>query len=354
MHRARFVNVIGILCALMILFASSFGVVPAKAADNKPAVSKISSLLSLRIKIKTRYLAQAGSLSGGQVALSGADIQATGELTNLNREEVFIRFAQRPTAAQISELSTLGVTTYPDSWIPPVGNHTTGFILADMPVEMLDALSAKDYVVNLDTAEAVAYPQNNLARATMGVDSVWSGGDTGVGVTVAVLDSGIDTTNPDFPALNTSNSKDYSNYPTLDDTITNTVSGHGSHVTGSVLGRGINSATYKGVAPGANLVFLKIGNDSIGSASSAAVVGALRAAVDAYHAKIINMSYGGWSDAHDGSDPQSQAVDYAVSQGATVFMSAGNNADRGWHYSGTVAANSTTAFIQVNMTGGER
>jgi subtilisin family serine protease len=271
----------------------------------------------------------------------------------MNREKVFLYFTQKPTATQISELADQGVTAYPDSWIPPVGNHPTGFMLANMPVDKLDMLAAKNYIVQMDTAEEMAYPQNDAARSAMGVGSVWTGGDTGAGVTVAVLDSGIDTSNPDFPTLNTSNSKDYSNYPTTpDDTITNTVTGHGTHVTGSVLGRGVNSATYKGVAPGANLVFLKIGNDTTGSASSAAIVAAIQAAVNIYHVNIITMSYGGWSTYHDGSDEECQAVDYAVSQGATVFISAGNNGSLGWHYSGTIAANSTTADIPITVASG--
>jgi len=347
------IAIILILLATGLPFSGSLSVtIPVVSADNSASISKISSLLSLRIKMKTGYLAQAGNMPQGQIALPGTDIQASGDLTQLNHEKVFLHFTQQPTAENLSELAALGVTTYPDSWIPPVGNHPTGFMLADMPVDKLDVLAAKDYIVNLDTAEEMAYPQNDVARTTMGVNSVWSGGDTGAGVTVAVLDSGIDTSNPDFPPLNTSNSKDYSNYPTLDDTITNTVTGHGTHVTGSVLGRGVNSATYKGVAPGANLVFLKIGGDSTSSASSAAIVGAIRAAVDIYHADIITMSYGGWSEKHDGSDEQSQAVDYAVSQGTTVFISAGNNGALGWHYSGTVAPNSTTGFIRLNLTGG--
>ena len=116
---------------------------------------------------------------------------------------------------------------------------------------------------------------------------------------------------------------DYSNYPNKDNTIANTVTGHGTHITGSILGRGVHSATYKGVAPGANLVFIKIARDTDGSATSDAMTYAIRDAVDVYHAKIINVSYGEWSEYHDGTDQVCQAVDYATSQGATVFVAAG-------------------------------
>ena len=223
--------------------------------------------------------------------------------------------------------------------------------MAEMPLNQLEPVAKKNYLVRMDTAEKEFKPTNNLARAAVGVDSVWAGENTGAGVTVAVLDSGIDTSNLDLPALNSSNSKDYSNFNgtpgSLDDTLNNTFTGHGTHVAGSVLGRGVNSSTYTGIAPGADLVFLKIGNDYSGSATTQAIVGAITAAVDIYQADIITMSYGGWSAFHDGTDAECQAVDYAVNQGTTVFIAAGNEADEGWHYSGTVAANSTSAKIPI-------
>ncbi|HEX7474929.1 MAG TPA: S8 family serine peptidase, partial [Dehalococcoidales bacterium] len=350
-------RILGLAGALALLITGSYSGWPAQA-DNygnpgvsvSPAVSKVSSSLSLHIKLKTQALAYPDNAPMGLPGLN----PSSADPAFLNYEKVFIYLNQPPTSSQLDDLNSEGVTAYPDSWIPPVGNHPTGFILADMPIDQLDSLSNKDYVVQMDTAEQEAQPQNDLARAAMGVDSVWSGGDTGVGVTVAVLDSGIDSSNSDFPPLNSTNAKDYSYYPTLDDTIINTVSGHGTHVTGSLLGRGVNSPThqYTGVAPGANLVFLKVGDDNTGAASSSAIIYALKAAVDTYHAKIINLSYGQLSEYHDGSDAICQAVDYATSQGASVFVASGNNADKGWHYSGTAGANSLSGDIPLTIASG--
>ena len=281
-------------------------------------------------------------------------MQARGmRIEDLGRQRIFIHLAQEPTAKQLNELEAMGVTPYPDSWIPPVGEFPTGFIVADMPVDKLDELAGKDYVVQLDTAEQLLEPQNDLAAIKINADDVWNSGYDGTGVRIAVLDSGLDTTHPDIPAPVAS--KDYSNWPVLDNTIANTVSGHGTHVTGSALGRGTQSAgathQYKGMAPGADLIFLKIGSDATGSASLDAMTNAIKAAVDTYDADIITMSYGGWDDYHDGTRETSQAVDYAFGKGAVVFISAGNEANDGEHYSGTVNANSTTGFIRVNVTG---
>jgi subtilisin family serine protease len=305
-----------------------------EAADLKTQGSKISSFLAFRLEMKKQMKQSEESRD----EMPSADIQSLGEMTRLGNEKVFLYFAKPPTTKQVNELGALGVEVYPDSWIPPVGDFSNGFVLADIPIENIDSVAARNYIHRIDSAEQLSEPQNDQARSVMNVASAWASGYNGTGVTVAVLDSGIDSSNPDFPTLNTSNSKDYSNYPVLDDSITNTATGHGTHVTGSVLGRGVNSATYKGVAPGANLVFLKIGNDSNGGASSEAIVYAIEDAVDIYHADIITISYGGSSTYHDGTDAKCQAVDYAVSQGAAVFIAAGNNGARGWHYSGIVSA----------------
>ncbi len=175
---------------------------------------------------------------------------------------------------------------------------------------------------------------------------------------VAVLDSGLDTEplNPDLPSIIIK--KDYSAYPTLDDDVENKVTGHGTHVTGSVLGRGLLSngndgnggSSYKGLAPSADLVFLKIGNDNNGGARTIAIVNAMDAAVNIYNVDIISMSYGGWDPYHDGSSTKDQKVDCCYSEGVPVFLAAGNDGSSARHFSGIVEGNSLTDFIQVNVT----
>jgi len=177
---------------------------------------------------------------------------------------------------------------------------------------------------------------------------VWSSGYDGSGIAIAVLDSGLDLSHPDIPTP--AAAKDYSDWPYLDDTIANKVTGHGTHVTGIALGRGTLSAgQYQGIAPGSDLVFLKIGNDRSAGASTAAVVNAIKAAVDIYEADIITMSYGGWDLYRDGTSQEAQAADYAFSQGAAVFFSAGNEAAKAKHYSGTLPAGGETDYIPVTV-----
>ena len=335
----RSIAVAVILLVLIVSFP------PPAASQPLPVGSKVTASLEVQVRDKTTYLQEAGRPEG---VISPALKKMTP--AEAATQKVFLHLAQRPTANQLDDLRSLGVTAYPDSWIPPVGAHPTGFIYAEMPVSRLPDVAARDYLVTLSNAEIRTRSRNDVARQATGVNSVWDLGYYGAGVTVAVLDSGIDLTHPDLPIPVAT--KDYSNFPILGDTIVSPVSGHGTHVTGTVLGRGTQSAgLYRGVAPQANLVFLKIGNNIDANSTFAADVGAIKAAVDVYGAKVVTMSYGDNTDHQDGTDVDSQAVDYAVSRGATFFASAGNSAADAHHYSGSVPANGSTGFIEIHNTG---
>jgi len=210
----------------------------------------------------------------------------------------------------------------------------------------------------MDTAEYENFPHNNYGVISINADDVWTAGYDGTGVKVGVLDSGIDTyyDGSEFPS--SFERMDYSAYPTTDPGVENTVTGHGTHVAGTVLARGTNSigrsdegngsTPFKGSAPDANLTFLKIGSDATGSASSTAMIGAMDAAVNIYNVDVLSMSYGGWYTYHDGSSTTEQKVDWVYAQGVPFFLSAGNSADDDHHYSGTVAAGSETGYIAIN------
>jgi len=347
----RIAKILGLSLILTILILGSLSQAPTSAQNPQPS-SKISSLLLIQVETKQRLAndelpAEMASILG----LSQNSQQPPKALTGLSTQRIFIYLAEPLGQPQIEELEALGLSLYLDSWIPPTGSHPQGFIIADMPIDKLNELTEKDYVIRLDSTQRLAQPQNDLVAIATNADDAWSLGYDGTGVRIAVLDSGLDINHPDIPTPIAS--KDYSNYPDyLDDTIANTVTGHGTHVVGSALGRGTQSAgQYQGIAPGADLIFLKIGNDTDSHASTAAIVGALHAAVDIYGADIITMSYGGWDTYHDGTSQEAQAVDYAFSQGAVVFTSAGNKASNDEHYSDTIAATSTTDLIQVNVSG---
>jgi len=116
-------------------------------------LSKASALLLLQIGLREQQLADPTPERLEQMKAMGMRTE------NLEVQRIFIHLAQEPTAGQLDELIAMSITPYPDSWIPSAGGHPTGFMVADMPIDKLDVLAGKDYVVKLDTAEQVLEPQ---------------------------------------------------------------------------------------------------------------------------------------------------------------------------------------------------
>ncbi len=114
---------------------------------------KASALLLLQIDLREKQLATPTPERLEQMKAMGMRTE------NLSMQRIFIHLAQELTAWQIDELEAMGITPYPDSWIPVAGGHAAGFIVADMPIDKLDELAGKDYVMRLDTAEQVLEPQ---------------------------------------------------------------------------------------------------------------------------------------------------------------------------------------------------
>jgi serine protease AprX len=146
-------------------------------------------------------------------------------------------------------------------------------------------------------------------------------GDTGQGVTVAVLDTGIDNL-PDFAGrllggvdlTNTNN-------PYQDDY------GHGTFVAGLIAGNGASSnGQYSGEAPGADLVSIKVAGAD-GTTHLGTVISGLQWAVDhrsSYGIKVLNISLGFPPGKSTVNNPLDQAVEATWNAGIAVVTSAGN------------------------------
>ena len=338
-----------ILCLIILFFAVNFF-----PQDIKLRKAKINSVLSGSFSNKIfsgmYYKRIEEKLLSSNKALEGNNLKIIS----------ILYFSDYPSEIQKQELKDKGVVLYESSWTPPMINHPFGYFLAVVPISSIESVLSKSFVNKIDDGEMLSYPLNNQAAKSIKADSTWARGWTGTGVKVAILDSGLDSSSSNIDLPISYSKKDYSNYPTSIDTIVaNTVTGHGTHVTGSVLGRGILSSantgngggSYKGMSYNAELVFLKIGGDATGSATNAAEIAAMHAAVDTFNAKVLSMSYGGWQTYHDGSSSIEQAIDWVVSKGVPCFLAAGNDGESSRHYSGTVGAADSTAFIQINVAG---
>jgi serine protease AprX len=154
-----------------------------------------------------------------------------------------------------------------------------------------------------------------------GADQLASQGDTGQGVTVAVVDTGIDNL-PDFSGrliggvdLTGGNNPFQDSY------------GHGTFVAGLIAGNGASSnGQYSGEAPGARLVSIKVAGLS-GVTHLSTLITGLQWAVDhqaLYGIRVLNLSLGYQSSQSTVTNPLDQAVQALWTAGITVVTSAGN------------------------------
>ncbi|WP_255545296.1 S8 family serine peptidase, partial [Micromonospora parastrephiae] len=119
----------------------------------------------------------------------------------------------------------------------------------------------------------------------IGAPAAWAAGRDGKGVTVAVLDTGVDATHPDL-AGRIAEAQDFSGSGSARDGH-----GHGTHVAATIAGSGAASAGLrKGVAPGARLLVGKVLDDG-GSGSSSAIIAGMEWAAHS-GAKVVSMSLG--------------------------------------------------------------
>ena len=206
--------------------------------------------------------------------------------TSENFIEVIIYSNELPDNRELAEYNSKGALLDLNTWIPPLENHPLGFFYAKIPITNFIEVLSLSSVKRIDTAEELSFPQNNQAVRKIKADSVWESGFLGNGIKIAVIDSGLDTNFIGTELPISIQKKDYSNYPLLDDDIENRVTGHGTHVTGSVLAKGILSENniangegpYRGAAPNSDLIFLKIGNDVNGGGKKGAIIEELKTA----------------------------------------------------------------------------
>lgn len=147
-------------------------------------------------------------------------------------------------------------------------------------------------------------------------------------IVVAVIDTGIDPNHVDLDGGKIIGWKDFATgQPTPYDEVQG-CGGHGTHVSSIAAGEGQGDSAYKGVAPGAALVGVKVlkkqGNSCSGSTSN--VNAGVQWVIDnkgTYGIEIFNMSLG-ISGCFDGTDSTSQIVNAAVDAGLVGVVAAGN------------------------------
>lgn len=146
----------------------------------------------------------------------------------------------------------------------------------------------------------------------------------GAGVTVAVLDSGVQASNPDLQGVVEPGADmlgDSGNGET--DYASN--GGHGTEVATLIAGQGIDNGPV-GIAPQAKILPVHVTSPSGGSSVNAGTAedNGIKYAVD-HGAQVINMSNGSTAPSATSCDPGLQsAVNYALAHNVILFASAGD------------------------------
>jgi subtilisin family serine protease len=147
----------------------------------------------------------------------------------------------------------------------------------------------------------------------IGASTAW---DTtqGAGVTIAILDTGVDGSHPDLANRMVAGWNFYDNNSNTADTL-----GHGTAVAGAAAATANNSIGVAGVAGQARIMPLRI-SDPSGFAYASTVAKALTYAAD-NGARVANISFDGMA----GNATVQSAAQYMKSKGGLVVVAAGNH-----------------------------
>ncbi len=282
---------------------------------------------------------------------------------------------KRAVQAEQSGFMSRAAQIAPDAKLLADTQTVLNAVFLEVDAGQLEALAADPGVLRisrvidyeLDLSETVPY---------IGASAVQADGYDGSGVSVAVLDSGVDYThaalggsgNPADYAANDPTIIEPGTFPTAkvvggydfvgsvwpngpelpdpDPIDDGPQAGHGTHVADIIGGAG-------GVAPGADIYAVKVCSSVSSSCSGIALINGMDFAVDpngdgdpADAVDIINMSLGStYGQAFD--DDLSQAVENAAALGVLTVASAGNSADKPF-VTGTPSA--TAAALSVAQT----
>ncbi|MFJ8965569.1 S8 family peptidase [Lentzea sp. NPDC102401] len=199
-------------------------------------------------------------------------------------------------------------------------------LAADPSVEYVE----RDQVVSTQATQVnpPSWGLDRIDQRNLPLDQRYTYNSTGSGVNAYIVDTGVRITHRDFGG------RARNGYDFVDnDAVAQDGNGHGTHVAGTVAG------TLHGVAKQANIIAVRVLNNS-GSGTIAGVVAGVNW-VASNHVKpaVANMSLGGGANTS-----LDNAVSGAITRGVTFAVAAGN--------SNTNAANTSPARVAAALTVG--
>ena len=252
-------------------------------------------------------------------------------------EPLLINYDHFPTDEDANVLKSMGVEiVYKCKYIPVI---QTG----EVPKQMLNEIMEIPCITFIDPVPVIKPFLDISAPAVKARESeeyspytAWELGFTGQGVTIAVLDTGVDDGHPsltdkfiagaDFVGATGRVTTKDGTYNPDDDT------GHGTAIAGIAMGTGGNDEIYKGIAPEARLIDVRV---SLGRGGN--LLSAFEWCIDNRDTDwnnngeddydgidIVSISLGG-DESSDGTEPVCQLLNQMVDMGIVVVAAAGNN-----------------------------
>ncbi len=310
----------GTLVVVAVLIAAAFPL----AAHDGTRPSHVDHLAPAAVRVAPAVLAAAAAAAPAPTEAGAPDDPPPAPAPALD----LVLSLERPAGPQLRrELERLGTWSWAFRRIPVAAVR--------LPADRLDELPALDGVVAVSLNETLPYQLQESARL-LDAPRAWNDlGVTGEGVTVAVIDTGVDFTHPDLaPALQANVKLVGIGGPLPAVAVeagpnSDTSTGHGTHVAGDVAGRGIASGgAYRGLAPGAGLVGLGAGDGL--TLSLFTVVEAYEWVLEhreQYGIRVVNNSFGAPFTPFDASNPVNLATRAAVDAGLVVVFANGNDGD---------------------------
>ncbi|NDJ35682.1 MAG: S8 family serine peptidase, partial [Chloroflexi bacterium] len=222
-------------------------------------------------------------------AAGGNRQEITDQLTIHDSTDVIVVLEHTSTAAPGTPTARAGIDATQDAFLARVPGVAVSHRLESLPMLVMTLTSEQD-LLTLERERSVRHivpvreMELMLAQSVplINADDVHANGYTGLGTTVAVLDSGIDTNHPDFPTGTILDEKCFDvtfspNCPSSSDggltgDSAEDYESHGTWVSGVITSDG-NVASV-GVAPDAQIVAIRLGsNDGDGFYSSDTLAG---------------------------------------------------------------------------------
>jgi thermitase len=242
----------------------------------------------------------------------------TAPVSDFSQEQILVKFKSNVSLPEVAEVHRqLGGQvkgTIPDIGVQvvavPKGQATAKVRAYSANAKV--AYAEPDFVVQaLDTPNDPGFV-NQWGMVRVQAPQAWDVTTGSPSITIAILDTGVDTNHPDLASKIVKNIN-FSGSPTADD-----VYGHGTHVAGIAAAITNNGIGVAGLGYTSTIMNVKVlGDNGVGYWSW--VAQGIVWAAD-HGAKIINLSLGGPS----GSTTVEGAINYAWSKGVVVVAAAGN------------------------------